>query len=81
VVRDGGIFAKVNDDELDELLSLSSHATGFFSEWSAAKKLAPVLAHLKSDLTVFMVNYIEISPSTLRPATGGILRPSEPKKC
>jgi len=38
VVRDGGIFAKGYDDELDELLSLSTNASDYLAEMERSEK-------------------------------------------
>ncbi|MDB4837161.1 DNA mismatch repair protein MutS [Marinomonas sp.] len=61
VVRDGGIFAKGYDDELDELLSLSSNATDFLAEMERAEKERTGISSLKVGFNRVHGYYIEIS--------------------
>ncbi|MCV2403378.1 DNA mismatch repair protein MutS [Marinomonas sp. C2222] len=61
VVRDGGIFAKGFDDELDELLSLSSNATDFLAEMERSEKERTGISSLKVGFNRVHGYYIEIS--------------------
>jgi DNA mismatch repair protein MutS len=61
VVRDGGIFAKGYDDELDELLSLSTNATDFLAEMERSEKTRTGISSLKVGFNRVHGYYIEIS--------------------
>ena len=61
VVRDGGIFAKGYDDELDELLSLSTNATDFLAEMERSEKARTGISSLKVGFNRVHGYYIEIS--------------------
>lgn len=61
VIRDGGIFAKGYDDELDELLSLSTNATDFLAEMERSEKARTGISSLKVGFNRVHGYYIEIS--------------------
>ena len=61
VVRDGGIFAKGYDTELDELKSLSSNATDYLAELEAREKERTGISTLKVGFNRVHGYYIEIS--------------------
>ncbi|MBJ7539966.1 DNA mismatch repair protein MutS [Marinomonas transparens] len=61
VVRDGGIFAKGYDEELDELLSLSTNATDFLAEMERSEKERTGISSLKVGFNRVHGYYIEIS--------------------
>ncbi|BFM49469.1 DNA mismatch repair protein MutS [Marinomonas sp. THO17] len=61
VVRDGGIFAKGYDAELDELLSLSTNATDFLAEMERSEKERTGISSLKVGFNRVHGYYIEIS--------------------
>ncbi|MBR7889077.1 DNA mismatch repair protein MutS [Marinomonas sp. A79] len=61
VVRDGGIFAKGYDDELDELLALSTNATDFLAEMERSEKERTGISSLKVGFNRVHGYYIEIS--------------------
>ncbi|WP_219702643.1 DNA mismatch repair protein MutS [Marinomonas lutimaris] len=61
VVRDGGIFAKGYDEELDELLALSTNATDFLAEMERSEKARTGISSLKVGFNRVHGYYIEIS--------------------
>ncbi|MCB5162696.1 DNA mismatch repair protein MutS [Marinomonas algarum] len=61
VVRDGGIFAKGYDEELDELLALSTNATDFLAEMERTEKERTGISSLKVGFNRVHGYYIEIS--------------------
>ena len=61
VVRDGGIFAKGYDEELDELLSLSTNATDYLAEMERSEKERTGISSLKVGFNRVHGYYIEIS--------------------
>jgi len=61
VVRDGGIFAKGYDDELDELLSLSTNASDYLAEMERSEKERTGISSLKVGFNRVHGYYIEIS--------------------
>ncbi|SBS35219.1 DNA mismatch repair protein MutS [Marinomonas spartinae] len=61
VVRDGGIFAKGYDTELDELLSLSTNATDYLAEMERSEKERTGISSLKVGFNRVHGYYIEIS--------------------
>ena len=61
VVRDGGIFDKGYDDELDELLSLSTNATDYLAEMERSEKERTGISSLKVGFNRVHGYYIEIS--------------------
>ncbi|REG81491.1 DNA mismatch repair protein MutS [Marinomonas pollencensis] len=61
VVRDGGVFAKGYDRELDELLSLSTNATDYLAEMERSEKERTGISSLKVGFNRVHGYYIEIS--------------------
>ncbi|WP_191603694.1 DNA mismatch repair protein MutS [Marinomonas algicola] len=61
VVRDGGIFDKGYDAELDELIALSSNATDFLAEMERTEKERTGISSLKVGFNRVHGYYIEIS--------------------
>ncbi len=61
VVRDGGVFAKGYDAELDELLSLSTNATDYLAEMERSEKERTGISSLKVGFNRVHGYYIEIS--------------------
>jgi DNA mismatch repair protein MutS len=61
VVRDGGIFAKGYDEDLDELLSLSTNASDFLAEMERSEKERTGISSLKVGFNRVHGYYIEIS--------------------
>ena len=61
VVRDGGIFAKGYDSELDELLSLSTNASDYLAEMERSEKERTGISSLKVGFNRVHGYYIEIS--------------------
>ena len=61
VIRDGGIFAKGYDGELDELLSLSTNATDYLAEMERSEKERTGISSLKVGFNRVHGYYIEIS--------------------
>ena len=61
VVRDGGVFAKGYDPELDELLSLSTNATDYLAEMERSEKERTGISSLKVGFNRVHGYYIEIS--------------------
>ncbi|MFT2111501.1 DNA mismatch repair protein MutS [Marinomonas sp. 2405UD68-3] len=61
VIRDGGIFDKGYDSELDELIALSSNATDFLAEMERAEKEKTGINSLKVGFNRVHGYYIEIS--------------------
>ncbi|WP_133013149.1 DNA mismatch repair protein MutS [Marinomonas flavescens] len=61
VVRDGGVFAKGYDEELDELLSLSTNATDYLAEMERSEKERTGISSLKVGFNRVHGYYIEIS--------------------
>lgn len=61
VVRDGGIFAKGYDPELDDLLSLSTNATDYLAEMERSEKERTGISSLKVGFNRVHGYYIEIS--------------------
>ncbi|MCZ2722088.1 DNA mismatch repair protein MutS [Marinomonas sp. 15G1-11] len=61
VIRDGGIFDKGYDSELDELMALSSNATDFLAEMERSEKEKTGISSLKVGFNRVHGYYIEIS--------------------
>lgn len=61
VIRDGGIFDKGYDAELDELIALSSNATDFLAEMERSEKARTGISSLKVGFNRVHGYYIEIS--------------------
>lgn len=63
VIRDGGVFAKGYDEELDELLALSTNATDFLNDLEIREKERTGLSSLKVGFNRIHGYYIEIGRS------------------
>ena len=61
VIRDGGMIAEGYDDELDELISLSTNATEFLAEMERREKERTGISSLKVGYNRVHGYYIEIS--------------------
>lgn len=61
VIRDGGMFAQGYDEELDELIALSTNATEFLAEMERAEKERTGISTLKVGFNRVHGYYIEIS--------------------